>query len=363
LDQGIAKSGETEQESAQNDKPDGARRKLRLAIAGAVVLVVGVVGLLWWLHARHYENTDDAYIDGDITNVAPRAAGQVTEVRVVDNQWVRAGELLVQVDDSIARTQLAAGAAARAQALSHIDEAKAQVEVAEAQLAQSQANTRAPAAQAAADKRNYARYLSVRTATPAAVAPQQLDQSQTTFEMSAAQLVAAEKQVHISQAQLVSARTQLGTGQAELDAAEAQIAQARLQITYGRVVASIAGHVSHKTVAVGDFVQTGQQLMSIVPDVVWITANFKETQLTGMRPGQPVEIHIDAYPDLKVTGHVDSIQWGAGQSFALLPAQNATGNFVKVVQRVPVKILIDQPQRIRQALGPGMSVEPHVKVD
>jgi membrane fusion protein, multidrug efflux system len=363
LDQSVAKSSETEQESAQNDKPNGARRKWRLAIAAAVVLVVGVIGLLWWLHARHFENTDDAYIDGAITNVAPRAAGQVTQVLVVDNQWVRAGELLVKVDDSVAQTQLASGEAARAQALSRIDEAKAQVQVAEAQVAQSQANTRAPEAQAAADERNYARYLSVRTATPAAVAPQQLDQSRTTADMSSAQLVAAEKQVHISQAQLVSARTQLGAGQAELESAEAQIAQARLQITYGRVLASIAGHIAHKTVAVGDFVQPGQQLMSIVPDVVWITANFKETQLTRMRPGLPVDIHIDAYPDLKVTGHVDSIQWGAGQSFALLPAQNATGNFVKVVQRVPVKILIDHPERIRQALGPGMSVEPHVRVD
>ena len=363
MDQSVAESSGTQQESAQNDKPDGARRKRRLAIAAAVVLVVGVIGLLWWLHARHFENTDDAYIDGDITNVAPRAGGQVTQVLVVDNQWVRAGELLVQVDDSIAQTQLASGDAARAQALSRIDEAKAQVQVAEAQVAQSQANTRAPEAQAAADERNYARYLSVRTATPTAVAPQQLDQSRTTADMSSAQLIAAEKQVNISRAQLVSARTQLGAGQAQLESAEAQIAQARLQITYGRVVASITGHVSHKTVAVGDFVQPGQQLMSIVPDVVWITANFKETQLVRMRPGLPVDIHIDAYPDLKMTGHVDSIQWGAGQSFALLPAQNATGNFVKVVQRVPVKILIDHPERIRQALGPGMSVEPHVRVD
>ncbi len=152
-------------------------------------------------------------------------------------------------------------------------------------MAQARANTRAPAAQAAADKRNYARYLSVRTATPAAVAPQQLDQSQTTFEMSSAQLLAAEEQVHISQALLVSARTHLGVGHAELKAAEAQIAQARLQITYSHVIANISGHVSHKTIAVGDFVLPGQQLMAIVPDVVWITANFKETQLTRIRPG------------------------------------------------------------------------------
>ena len=318
---------------------------------------------MWWLHARHFETTDDAYIDGSVTNIAPRATAQVTRVLVADNQQVRTGDLLAQLDDSTARTQLASGEAARAQALSQIEQAKAQTQVADAQVAQSQANTGAPKAQAADAERNYARYLSVRTATPAAVAPQQVDQARTNAEVSAAQLSAAQRQVRTSEAQLAAARIQLSAGQAQLESAEAQVAQARLQISYGRIVASVGGHVAHKTVSVGDYVQAGQQLMSIVPNCIWITANFKETQLKRMRPGQPVEIHVDAYPSQKVTGHVDSIQWGAGQSFAVLPAQNATGNFVKVVQRVPVKIVIDHPERIGRTLGPGMSVEPRVRVD
>lgn len=350
-------------EQQQQDSKQGGGRKRALLIALAVVLAAGAAGLLWWLDARHFETTDDAYVDGSVTNVAPRASGEVTGVLVSDNQQVRTGDMLAQVDDSTARTQLAAGEAARAQALSQIEQAKAQIQVADAQVAQAQANTGGPKAQAAAAERDYARYLSVRTATPAAVAPQQLDQARTSAEVSAAQLLAAQRQVRASEAQLASARTQLSAGQAQLEAAEAQIAQARLQISYARVVASVDGHVAHKTVSIGDFVQAGQQLMSIVPDSIWITANFKETQLRQMRPGQPVEIRIDAYPDQKLTGHVDSIQWGAGQSFSVLPAQNATGNFVKVVQRVPVKILIDHPERIDRTLGPGMSVEPRVRID
>lgn len=364
MDQTVSKSDAPLAQHQQEPKQGaGRQRVLAMLIAGAVVLAVGAAGLLWWLHARHFETTDDAYIDGSVTNVAPRATGEVTQVLVSDNQQVGTGDLLAQLDDSTAHTQLAAGEAARAQALSQIEQAKAQTEVADAQVAQSQASIEAPKAQAADAERDYARYLSVRKATPAAVAPRQLDQVRTNAEVTAAQLLAAQRQVRTSEAQLVSARTQLSAGQAQLKSAEAQIAQARLQISYARVVASIAGHVAHKTVSVGDYVQAGQQLMSIVPDTIWITANFKETQLNRMRPGQPVEIHIDAYPSLKVTGHVDSIQWGAGQSFAVLPAQNATGNFVKVVQRVPVKILIDHPERIGRTLGPGMSVEPSVKID
>jgi len=359
----IASLASSTPQQTEPKKSGGRQRTLIMLIAVVVVVVAGAAGLLWWLDASHFEVTDDAYIDGSVTNVAPRATGQVIRVLVSDNQWVRTGDLLAQVDDSTARVQLASGEAARAMALSQIEQAKAQTKVASAQLAQSQANTGGPKAQAADAERAYFRYRSVRRAAPAAVAPLQLDQAQTNAEVSASQLIAAKKQVRTSEAQLTAARTQLSGGRAQLASAEAQIAQARLQMSYTRVVASTAGHVAHKTVSVGDFVQTGQQLMSIVPDSIWITANFKETQLKGMRPGQAVDILIDAYPNQKVTGHVESIQWGAGQAFSVLPAQNATGNFVKVVQRVPVKIIIDHPELIGRTLGPGMSVEPRVRIN
>ena len=225
------------------------------------------------------------------------------------------------------------------------------------------ANTEAPAAQARNAERDLQRYLAVQASTPAAVSRQQVDQARTTALANAGQAAAAAKQVKIAAAQQSSARTQVAAGEAQRQAAEAQMAQSNLQIGYGRILADVTGRIAHKTLTVGDYVQPGQNVMSIVPTDVWITANFKETQLRRMRIGQHVEIKIDAYPDLKVEGHIDSIQPGAGQAFAVLPAQNATGNFVKVVQRVPVKIVIDHPERIHRVLGPGMSVVPHVRID
>jgi len=140
------------------------------------------------------------------------------------------------------------------------------------------------------------------------------------------------------------------------------VEQAQLDLSYTRLSAPVAGHIAHKNVAVGDYVQIGQNLMALVPNDVWVTANFKETQLDHMRAGQPVEIDIDAYPERTFRGHVDSIQAGSGAVFALLPPENATGNYVKVVQRVPVKIVLDDPSNARRLLGPGMSVVPYVRI-
>ena len=319
--------------------------------------------MIWWSNARHWEKTDDAYVDTKITQVAPRASGAVLGVFVNDNQSVRAGQLLVQLDDSPARTQLAQAEASRAQALAQIAQARGQVGVAEAQLEQAQTDTRGPAAQAEKSERDYRRYADVRAATPAAVAEQQLDQARATAVNDSASLASARKQVKTARAQLSSNRTQIDAGLAQLKTAGAQMAQAQLQIAYARVVAPVDGHVANKTVAVGNYAQPGQQLMSVVPNQLWITANYKETQLAKVRVGQRVRIRIDAYPDGLFTGHVESIQRGAGQSFAVLPAQNATGNFVKVVQRVPVKIVLDQYDANRFPLGPGMSVAPAVRID
>ena len=346
------------------DDPKTKRQKLIVIVVLVVIASIGVVlGVIWWLHARNYEKTNDAFVDTKITHVAPRASGEVAQVFVSDNQAIQAGQLLVQLDDSAARMQLAQAEASRAQALSQIAQAEAQVQVASAQLEQSQANTRGPAAQAGKSERDYRRYLGVSIATPAAVAPLQLDQAQTTAVNDDAQFASAQKQVKTSRAQLASSRTQLGSGQAQLQTAQAQIAQAQLQIAYARVVASVDGHVANRTVAVGNYAQPGSELMSIVPNRLWITANFKETQLARMRVGQSVDVKIDAYPAAKFPGHIESIQRGAGQSFSVLPAQNATGNFVKVVQRVPVKIVLDRVDAIRFPLGPGMSVEPSVRVN
>jgi membrane fusion protein, multidrug efflux system len=349
-------------EQAASDK---ARKRSRppmpLLIAAITLLIAGVM-VAWWLVARRYQSTDDAYVDTAITHVAPRASGQVMRVLVTDNQEVHAGQLLVQLDDSSARAHLAQAKAAEAQAQAQIAQANAQIDVAAAQLAQARVNLGAPAVQAQHADRDYARYLSVHQTTPEAVSHQQLDDALTARLNANAQLNATAQQAKTAQAQLDAARTALGTGMAQLAAARAQIEEAQLLIDFARVVSPVDGHVTHKTTAVGNYAQTGQELMSVVPNEVWITANFKENQLVHMRAGQSVDVRIDAYPGVSFHGHVDSIQRGAGQSFALLPSQNATGNFVKIVQRVPVKIVIDRPEDFDHPLGPGMSAEPSVRV-
>jgi membrane fusion protein (multidrug efflux system) len=170
------------------------------------------------------------------------------------------------------------------------------------------------------------------------------------------------KKLASAEAQLQAAASQIDTAKANLKSAEAQEEQARLNLAYTKVVAPEAGRVAHKNVAVGDYLQVGQNLMALVPLKVWVTANFKETQLDHMRVGQPVEIRIDSYPDKVFHGHVDSFEAGSGAAFDLLPPQNATGNYVKVVQRVPVKIVFDTPPDPHFPLGPGMSVVPSVRV-
>jgi membrane fusion protein (multidrug efflux system) len=202
----------------------------------------------------------------------------------------------------------------------------------------------------------------VRRLNPTAVSQQQLDQALATAQNTAAQTEAARKQAAAASNQITLAQAQIHQSEAQLAAAKAQIDQAQINLGYTRIYADVAGHVTHRTVTLGNFVQPGQQLLAITPLNLWVTANYKETQLDLMRIGQPVSIRIDAYPGRTFRGHVDSFSHGAGQAFAFLPPQNATGNFVKVVQRVPVKIVFDDRTAFDRPLGPGMSVVPRVRV-
>ena len=206
---------------------------------------------------------------------------------------------------------------------------------------------------------------------PSAVAGQQLDQARATARNTAAQAAAAREAVDNALAQVTVARRAAGASAATIEARRATVRQAQTTINDLRLVAPVAGQVTNRQVNVGSYVAPGTQVMAIVPDRMWVTANFKETQLTLMRIGQPVEIHVDAFPDVTFRGHVDSFQRAAGQAFAVLPPQNATGNFVKVVQRVPVRIEFDRgrdedghdlPDPRAYPIGPGMSVVPTVKV-
>jgi membrane fusion protein (multidrug efflux system) len=354
-------SGGSKDDGKKNKKKSILRRPGVLMGLGLGLLLVIAVVLLWWWHANGYEDTDDAFVDARIVRVAPRISGQVTAVHVTDNQVVRAGDNMVDIDPADARSSLDQARAQQSQAETALGQAQADVTVAEAQRKQATATAAGAAAQALNASQDLQRYLALKKSTPQAVAQGQVDQAVAVARNSAAQRDAAEQQIRSAEAQIIASQAAVAGAQARIETVRAQVQSSQLNFGYTRVPAPVDGTIARRTVAVGTYVSPGTQLLSIVPLQVWITANFKEVQLARIRPGQNVSVHVDACPATDLRGHVDSIQRGAGQSFALLPAENATGNYVKVVQRVPVKILLDETPR-DCPLGPGMSVEPKVQV-
>jgi membrane fusion protein, multidrug efflux system len=247
------------------------------------------------------------------------------------------------------------------------EQAEAHVKTLQAAYAAAQASTQAAAAETAKQRGDLARNSGL--IASGAISKQDFQHSQSDTTSSEATLESKKKQLQAAAAyaeegkkQAGSARAQVSAAKAEVAAAQAELHQAELQNSYTEVAAPEAGRVTNKSIEPGNYVQVGQPLFAIVPQHVWVTANFKETQLAAMRPGQPVEVEVDAYPERSLRGHVDSIQAGSGARFSLLPPENATGNFVKVVQRVPVKIALDEQPEVAQVLGPGMSAVPDVKV-
>ena len=348
----------------ESGQPSLRRNRLRpvlLTIGAAILIAAVLLGISWWENASRFETTDDAFIDTHIVRIAPQIAGRVVRVDVNDNQLVQPNQLLAEIDAGNAQTQLQQVLAQEGQAEAQLQQARTQIRVAQDTYEQSLANVAAMAAQAENAQTELNRFRELQRINPEAVAQQQLDQANAQARNTAAQRDAAQRQSQAQAAQRTSAAAQVQAADAAVNALRAQEAQARLSVGYERVYAPVAGHVAQRSMAAGNFVTVGQQMMAIVPLQMWITANFKETQLAYMRPGQPVSIHVDACPNSDIRGHVDSIQRGAGQAFEILPPENATGNFVKVVQRVPVKIDLDTVPR-DCPLGPGMSVEPTVRV-
>jgi membrane fusion protein (multidrug efflux system) len=343
-------------------KKKGLLQRPALLTTGAVVLILILLGaLIWWLHARHFESTDDAYVDTHIVRLAPQVSGQVVTVLAVDNERVRSGDLLLLIDSSTFKAQVAQLEAQKAQAQAQLDNAQVQVGTSEAAYRQAQSDVavaQAPAHNAALD---LARYNALLALNRLAIAQQQLDQARATAAQTAAQVLSASRVVQQRREQIDANRAQVRAGRETVRATQAQLDTANINLGYTRIVAPVDGYITNKTVALGNYVQPGTQMMAIVPTLMWITANYKETQLAHMRVGQPVTIRIDACPGDRFKGRVDSIQRGAGQAFGILPPENATGNFVKVVQRVPVKIVFDNTFA-DCPIGPGLSVVPSVRV-
>jgi membrane fusion protein (multidrug efflux system) len=336
------------------------RNNRRHLIVGFATLVIGVATAIYYFeYVAPYESTDDAFIEAHVTPIAPQVAGRVAQLLVQDNQEVKAGDLLLQIDPSDFQTKLDQERANLAASKSRLEQANAQFTVDQAKVEQEKANVVAAQAEAKQAEADDKRYQAVGSF---AVSASQLDLAGTQARSADAQVDAARNKELAAEAQSALDKASIQTAAAEVQSSEASVHQAELNLSYTQVKAPEAGYVTHRTVEAGSYVQTGQALLAIVPREVWIIANFKETQLSNMRAGQPVAVTMDAYPQIKLKGHVDSIQSGTGPRFSLLPPENATGNYVKVVQRVPVKIVLDDIAAANYVLGPGMSVVPEVRV-
>jgi membrane fusion protein (multidrug efflux system) len=340
-------------------KPGGLKRMIGLSVGAIVTLALIIGGTLYYLDARHFESTDDAAIDSSTTQIAPRVAGQVTKLLFDDNQHVSAGQILVLIDPSDFQAKVDQAKAQQASAEASLQQAQAQVLVQQASVDQAAANVRVSESDLLQAKQDYDRFQAI---NPHAVTRQQIDAATATFHSAQAKLDASRQTVEGARAQVRAAQAQVLAGQASLKQAEANTRAAELQLSYCTIVAPMAGIATHRSVDAGNYVNAGQAMFALVQDDRWVTANFKETQLATIRPGQEVDVTVDAVPSVVFHARVDSFQAGTGTVFSALPAENATGNYVKIVQRVPVKIVFDD-QRVKDyPLAPGMSVTPKVRV-
>jgi membrane fusion protein (multidrug efflux system) len=335
----------------------------------AVVALLAFLGIFWgvkqWLYGRAHETTDNAQVDGHLVPVLAKVSGYVTRVNVAENDRVRQDSTLVRIDEREYAVKLAQAdadlAAARASAGGGglAGQAQAAVQNAtgqEAALTASVAAARANAVKAEADLRRMRELVDKQV-----VSRQQLDAAQAAADAARAQLVAAQNNVGAAGAGVANAQAGVRLAQARLGAAQAARDNAQLQLSYTRVTAPVTGIISRKQVEVGQLVQAGQPLLTVVSDTgVWVTANFKETQLHDLKIGQDVDLEIDAYGGVTAKGKVESVSAATGAKFALLPPDNATGNFTKVVQRVPVRIKVTEGLGKDRPLRPGMSVVAHV---
>ncbi|HEY6088687.1 MAG TPA: HlyD family secretion protein [Gemmatimonadaceae bacterium] len=349
--------------ATESDKPS-TKKKIILSVVGVLVLILALWGFQKWLYGRSHQSTDNAQVDGHIVPVLAKVGGYVKAVNVSENDSVSVGKVLVQLDDADYRVryQQAQADLAAAEATGggggFSGQAQSQVQSAAGQRAALDAQIGAARANAKRADLDLARAREL--AEKQIISRQQLDAAQASAEVAHANLLAAERQASAAGGTVNTAEAGVRVANARTMAARAAAENAKLQLDYTRITAPTSGEVSRKQVEVGQLVAPGQPLMSIVADTgVWVTANFKETQLAKIKPGQPVEFEIDAYGNCVGEGKVASVSGATGAKFALLPPDNATGNFTKVVQRVPVRIAVTKPCP-GHPLRPGLSAVVHV---
>jgi membrane fusion protein, multidrug efflux system len=334
-------------------------------ILAVIALAALGFGAKMWYHSTHYVETENAYVSGHVTPVSSRIAGVVTRVLVEDNQVIKAGDVIAELDPADQhvkveqiQAQIASAEQQVLQADAQLAQVKAQTLAADALVAQSQA-------QLVRANQDAERFGQLYSAQMKAVSKAEVDAANAGRAGATADLAARRGNVEAAQAQVVAAAAARDVVRAQVKVLQTQLKDAKQQLGYNKIVAPVGGRLGRRSVEVGARVQPGQQLAAIVQDEVWVTANFKETQLAGIQPGQKVSLHVDALPKQELVGKVDSFSPASGNQFALLPADNATGNFTKIVQRVPVKITLDQSavKALNGRLVPGMSAKAEIELN
>jgi membrane fusion protein (multidrug efflux system) len=341
-------------------KPRSRLRPILMAGAGLVAIAtVGWYGYDYWTVGRFHVSTDDAYVQADSVTIAPKVSGYLSEVLVQDNETVKAGQVLARIDDRDYKVALDEAKANVLAARALIDSQQGAVETQNALIDTAKGSVAVDQANEVFAEQENERYSHLATTGYGSVqnaqnASAKIGSSRASIERDTGTLESMKKQLDVIKAQTAQALAAL----AHEEAAEHQ---AELNLSYATIVAPVDGTVGNRTLRVGQYVQAGTQLMSVVPtDAAYVVANYKETQLTDVKRGQPATIEVDMFPGRVFHGHVDSLSPASGQTFSLLPPDNATGNFTKVVQRIPVKITLDPESERSGDLRPGMSVEPSI---
>lgn len=337
------------------------RKQILPLILLLIVLAGAGYGIKEYIYSLSHESTDDAQVDGDISPVSARVSGYIDQIRFVENHPVSKGDTLVKIDDRDLALRVLQAEAALENAIANVSVVKANVTTSEASVKAAQGNVDNAKVRLWKSTQDFDRYdklLADKSITQA-----QYDAAKAEKLSAETSVSTAEKQLEASRAQLVAAQQQIAVAESQVKAREADLSTAKLQLSYTIITSPATGIASKKNIQLGQLVQPGQVLLSVVTDSnAYIVANFKETQLEKMTVGQPVEVKIDAFPEEKITGTVYTFSAATGARFSLLPPDNATGNFVKVIQRVPVKIAMQVPKEIATKLRPGMSAKVTVQI-
>lgn len=344
-------------ERHKRNRPEYQKKRVIVPTVTGVLLVI--LGIMAAIHSTYFQSTDDAFVEGRLITVAPRVSGPVVKLLVDDNDEVKAGDLLVEIDPTDYEVKLHQTEAKLAQAKAQLNVTENEIDRTESNVGETAEDLNSTKSKLEFEKKDHKRYTDMYDA--GIVSKQDFDRAKREYEVSQANHKSAQERSNAAKFALKSIQAKKETVEADIQRLEAEVEQAKLDLSYTKIYAPQSGKVSARSVEQGNYLQVGQPLMQIVPKSVWVVANFKEIQLTKMKPGQPVSIKVDTYPGKRFKGEVQSIQRATGAKSSLFPPENAVGSYVKIVQRVPVKIIFKEDISDYNIV-PGMSVVPKVKV-